>query len=227
MRTKNSSTPSVVTYGAVSILLAVTLIFCSTEISTFSYLQSSFFCDGFQLPPHHTSLKSSIRTTSIRQSVATMIPSTTSYHRDYYRITSSIRQRSSSSSSTTSTLYSTMQPPSNTVEGEEQHQVDNASTLPQLLNSLWKVISHVSKTMTREVSVFDLFISFALYSLFLLCVESCAYDVFIRSIILSLILILLFSGGRYIYMNTNIIKQIMSHHIALLTYLYYIRNQQQ
>ena len=156
MRTKNSSTPSVVTYGAVSIiLLAVTLIICSTEISTFSYLQSSFFCDGFQLPPHHTSLKSSIRTTSIRQSVATMIPSTTSYHRDYYRITSSIRQRSSSSSSnTSSTLYSTMQPPSNTVEGEEQHQVDNASTLPQLLNSLWKVITHVSQTMTRGVSCF-------------------------------------------------------------------------
>ena len=160
MRTKNSSTPSVVTYGAVSIiLLAVTVIICSTEISTFSYLQSSFFCDGFQLPPHHTSLKSSIRTTSIRQSVATMIPSTTYCHRDYYRITSSIRQRSSSSSTSSSILYSTMQPPSNTVVGgEEQHQVDNASTLPQLLNSVWKVITHVSQTMTRGVSVFDLFI---------------------------------------------------------------------
>ena len=154
MRTiKNSSTPSVVTHGAASIiLLAVTLIICSTETSKFSNLQSSFFCDGFQLPPHHTSLKSLIRTTSIRQSVATMIPSTTYCHRDYCRITSSIRQRSSSSSTKT-TLYSTMQPPSNTVGGEEQHQVDNASTLPQLLNSLWKVISHVSKTMTRGVSV--------------------------------------------------------------------------
>ena len=161
MRTKNSSTLSVVTYGASIILLAVcTLLICSTEISRFSFLQSSFFCDGFQLPPHthHTSLKSSIRTTSIRRSVATMIPSTTYCHRDYYCITSSIRQRSSSSSSTTSsTLYSTMQPPSNTV-GEEQHQVDNASTLPQLLNSLWKVISHVSKTMTRGVSVIFIYL---------------------------------------------------------------------
>ena len=210
MRTKNSSTPSVVTYGAVSILLAVTLIFCSTEVR-FSDLQSSFFCDGFQLSPHHTSLKSSIRTTSIRRSVATMIPSTTYCHRDYYRITSSIRQRSSSSSSTTSsTLYSTMQPPSNT-GGEEEHQVDNASTLPQLLNSLWKVISHVSKTMTREVSVFDLFISFALYSLFLLC-ESCAYYHTLNYFVTHMNSLILW-GPTYIYEHNH--HQTNNVHIIL------------